>query len=239
MNKNSYTAANSIPIKLLLNPQWVREGKITPIHAQFMPTYKCNFSCSFCSCSKRNKDDEMSFDKVKLIINNLKIVGCKAVTITGGGEPLCHPQINQIIELFNHNNIKVGLATNGSLLNSKFISKSSSITWCRISASDNIIFNSSYCKKLEEVFNEYSNINWAFSYVVSEVPNEVNIANMVKFANKNNITHIRLVSDLFKSEKVNLDKISLFLREKKVDDSLVIYQHRQNYTRGGTVILVF
>ena len=45
MNKNSYTAANSIPIKLLLNPQWVREGKITPIHAQFMPTRKITLIC--------------------------------------------------------------------------------------------------------------------------------------------------------------------------------------------------
>lgn len=231
--RTSYTAADIIPLKVLLDKdllQSTQNGKIIPLHIQFMPTNKCNLKCVFCSCSERNKSLEMPFDDAKRIIDDCKLLGTKAVTISGGGEPLCYPNFEELIEYFNYRGIKIGMVTNGLLLhkiNSKTLSK---ITWCRISSGDDRDFNDNYNQQLHKVVTENNNVDWAFSHVITSRPNIDTIKKIIKFANEHNFTHVRLVADLFTPEFIDMRVIKSFL--SGLDDSLVIYQGRKEYTKG-------
>ena len=115
MNKESYTAASVLPTKLF-HKKVVEEGKIIPIHPQLYITNKCNLNCKFCSCSDRQKKLEMKFDEVKEVIDVLADRGAKAITFSGGGEPLMNPKINEIITYANLRGIEAGLVSNGVAL---------------------------------------------------------------------------------------------------------------------------
>ncbi len=228
----SFTAANSIPVKIFKNLDLVGDlnnGYIPPIHVQLMPTNKCNLNCSFCSCKKRNKKEGLTIGQIETLCRNLKKMGCKAATVTGGGEPLMHVDISLILDSLNNHGIKIGLVTNGLLLHRLKVDDLSKITWCRISCADERDF-----EKAEDIIEVAvkcgRNIDWAFSYVVGKNFNPDNLNKYVAFANKYKFTHVRVVSDLLDlSEVKNMDEIK---RAVIVDDSLVIYQGRKEFDPG-------
>ncbi len=235
--KDSYTSAEALPIKLINNEEVKKHigacSKILPIHAQFIPTNKCNLNCEFCSCSEVDRTKEMSMQDAFDLIDKLKALGTKAVTITGGGEPLMHPHINNILHYFNFMGIKIGMVSNGFLLNKLSMLGSLGITWCRISNGDDREFTQSYSEMLSNVVTNHPHIDWAFSHVTSPNPNYDEIEKVVTFANAHNFTHVRLVADLFRPEEVGMNKVKEELKKRGVDDSLVIYQGRQEPKRGG------
>jgi len=85
--KYSYAAASLFPIKILLNNglvKHIRENrKIPMVHVQLNPTNRCNRSCSFCSCSERNKSIELTHKRIVNVMKEVKKYGCQSVTITG------------------------------------------------------------------------------------------------------------------------------------------------------------
>ena len=225
MNKESYIAASTFPSKLL-HTKVVDEGKIIPMHIQLSPTNACNLNCDFCSCSDRDKKKELTFAQIKWILNVCAKRGTKAMTITGGGEPLLHPQINEIIRYADILGIEVGLVTNGILLDK--LKSHKNIIWCRISSSDDRVPAYEAIKKAITINPQ---TDWAFSYVITKNPNYLIIQELIHFSKKNNFTHIRLVSDLLDLKNVpdmKWVKASLI----GVDDSKVIYQGRKEYTKG-------
>jgi len=230
----SYTAADTIPIKLILDKELLestRKGIILPVHIQFMPTNKCNLNCPFCSCSMRDKELAMDFEDAKRIIDICAGLGTKAVTITGGGEPLCYPYFDELVNYFISRNIQIGLVTNGLLLHKAKADTLQKMTWCRISSGDDRAFSRQYSNSLHKAVSMAKNVDWAFSHVASSRPNMETIRRMILFANEHNFTHIRIVSDLFNPEEIALDAIKENLNG--IDDSLVIYQGRKEYTTGG------
>jgi len=228
----NFTAANSLPLKIINYIDLIKY-RLLPIHVQLIPTNVCNLNCSFCSCKGRDKKQVLEFSEIVKLVDSLVYLKCKAVTITGGGEPLTHPNIKAILELFYRHGIKVGLVTNGILLDSipgKYI------TWCRISCSDERYF---IRKRYETAVIKYPDIDWAFSYVLSNKPDIRNIAKFVKFSNEHKFTHIRIVSDLLNlDEATDMQFIKDGLKEFGIDDSLVIYQGRKNYTPGDRDCLI-
>jgi organic radical activating enzyme len=235
--KTSFTAADSIPLKVLLDPQLVmharEKNRLLPIHIQILPTNKCNMNCRFCSCSSRDKDLELDIDLARKIIDKCKQAGTKAVTITGGGEPLLYPHFDELVDCFASREIKIGLVSNGLLLYKTNKATLDKITWCRISNDDQRSFGQTYRKRLATVVGNSPQVDWAFSHVVSEQPNYEEIARIVDFANQHNFTHVRLVADLFQPEDVSMDGIKDYLRQHSVDDGKVVYQGRKSYLNGG------
>ena len=233
----SYTAAGNLPVKMLTDItllKSIKENKrIIPIHAQIMPTNKCNLNCSFCSCSKRKKNQEMKLNKIEDICESLSALQCKAVTITGGGEPLMHPDINEILHTFYRKNISIGLVTNGFLLDK--LDSLGCVSWMRISLGEDRNLTTLF-PIIERALNRNKNsTKFAFSYVVSENPNKVLIAKAITFANEHNFTHVRLVPDLFDVKTIasKMKEIADFLKECNIDDSKVIYQKRDEFTKGA------
>jgi MoaA/NifB/PqqE/SkfB family radical SAM enzyme len=225
MNKESFTAASTFPAKLL-HAKVIDNGKIIPIHIQLSPTNTCNLNCKFCSCSDRDKEKKLSLKQIMWILDVCSKRGTKSMTITGGGEPLLHIQINEIIKYANVKGIEVGLVTNGIFLDRLYYHPN--LTWCRISSADDRV--PAY-ETIIKAIAKNPNTDWAFSHVITKNPNYKIIRGLIDFANKNNFTHIRLVSDLLDLDKVpdiELTQENL----KDVDDTKVIYQERKEYTRG-------
>jgi len=216
----SYTSADSLPLKLLYNTE-IQEFK--PVHIQWLPTNRCNLNCPSCSCKQRNKSLEMKLSTALDVIENFAEMGTKAVTITGGGEPLMHPYIVEMIKAFARNNIKIGLVTNGLRL--KYIPRDvlELLTWCRISSMDDRSFSMGYAIDLAEVVK--AKIDWAFSHVVTPNPNFETIKSVVEFANRHGFTHVRLVADLLTPDQVDSKFTSIRQHLKGLDEK-VIYQPR-------------
>lgn len=92
-----------------------------PISVYMKITTECMLKCDFCSqkCSVENKiNNEMDFEKIKKILNNLRKIGVANIYYTGG-EPLMHRNIKDILEYGYKMGFKQFLVTNGVLFNNK------------------------------------------------------------------------------------------------------------------------
>jgi MoaA/NifB/PqqE/SkfB family radical SAM enzyme len=92
-----------------------------PIEAQIIPIRRCNLSCTYCnefdSFSKPVPTQEL-IHRVDL----LAALGTATITISGG-EPLLHPELDEIIKSIRGHGILAGLITNGYLLTSERIKR--------------------------------------------------------------------------------------------------------------------
>ena len=85
-----------------------------PVMAHIIPMRRCNLSCTYC-----NEYDEVSkpvpIETMKARIDDLARLGTTIVTISGG-EPLLHPELDDLIRHMRSRNIITGMITNGYLL---------------------------------------------------------------------------------------------------------------------------
>lgn len=237
ISKNSFTAADTLPIKLLKDEQVIRSINkhrvIPPVHIQFMPTNKCNLNCPFCSCANEDRNIEMKLSDAKKIIDICKKLGTRSVTITGGGSPSLHPDINEIIEHFISSGIEPAMVDNGLAFDKVSPKTLNKLVWCRISHADFRPFTDKYKEYLRGIVENCPNVDWSFSYVVSKTPDINKIGEVIKFANENNFTHIRLVADLFVPQEIDLDSVEYKIKKIGINDDKVIYQNRDMPDVGG------
>lgn len=235
-DKYSYTAASTVPIKMLLNKHLMEsifsDRKIIPIHPQIMLTNKCNQNCKFCSYSERDKTLEFDFKRAIDIIDELHTLGCDAITITGGGEPLLYPKLSEYIKYVFELNVDVGLVTNGLALINANKTMIERLIWCRISFDDSRKFDSKFIEGLDYAVKAGPTVDFAFSHVLSDNPAFEEITKLINYANKNKFTHIRIVTDIFKPNSEAMESVKKYMKEHKIDDSKVIYQDRTEHTTG-------
>lgn len=85
-----------------------------PILAHIIPMRRCNLSCTYC-----NEYDDSSkpvpLDVMQQRVDHLAKLGTTIVTISGG-EPLLHPELDQVIARVRSRGIISGMITNGYLL---------------------------------------------------------------------------------------------------------------------------
>lgn len=77
-------------------------------------TNSCNLNCSFCNNNKRDKKF-MSVEQFKHIIREIKPY-TDYVYLHVKGEPLLHPELEEIFKICSNNKIWVNITTNGTLL---------------------------------------------------------------------------------------------------------------------------
>jgi MoaA/NifB/PqqE/SkfB family radical SAM enzyme len=90
-----------------------------PVMAHIIPMRRCNLSCTYC-----NEYDDFS-KPVPLLtmcerIDHLRRLGTTIVTISGG-EPLLHPELDDLIRYIRSRGIITGMITNGYLLTAERI----------------------------------------------------------------------------------------------------------------------
>jgi MoaA/NifB/PqqE/SkfB family radical SAM enzyme len=85
-----------------------------PVMAQIVPMRYCNLSCAYC-----NEYDKVSepvpIEEMLRRIDDLARLGTSIITISGG-EPLTHPDLDQIIARIRQHGCIAGMITNGYLL---------------------------------------------------------------------------------------------------------------------------
>lgn len=232
MNNASYTSASVFPAKLMRSATIVamtRAGVIPPFHAQLIPTNKCNANCSFCSCQDRDKSLELPFEQAGWIIETLHGMGCKAITITGGGDPMVYPNINGLLVLGKIFDIEFGMVSNGIALHKLEPEGARGLKWVRVSCS-------SEADRLDlhrTNMLRYPDIDWALSYVVGARYDIESLRKHIQFAaDMPQVTHIRVVSDLVDLEHApHMSGLESDL-SKLCDTSKVIWQGRHHYTKG-------
>jgi MoaA/NifB/PqqE/SkfB family radical SAM enzyme len=85
-----------------------------PVMAQIVPMRRCNLACAYC-----NEYDDFSksvpLDEMLRRIDHLGRLGTSIITISGG-EPLLHPELDDIIRRIRRTGAMAGMITNGYLL---------------------------------------------------------------------------------------------------------------------------
>ena len=92
-----------------------------PILAHLIPIRRCNLACGYCN-EYDNYSPPVPLDDLFRRIDKLAELGTAAVTLSGG-EPLLHPEIEQIISRIRNHGMLTGLITNGYLLSREKILK--------------------------------------------------------------------------------------------------------------------
>ena len=115
---------------------------LPPIHLRIKPTNTCNQKCRYCAYLDKNLQlgndmnlkDMIPKEKMMEIIDDLDDMSVKAITFSGGGEPLCYPYFKETLMKLSKTNIKFAALTNGSRLKDDLaIIFSKYATWVRVS----------------------------------------------------------------------------------------------------------
>jgi len=112
-------------------------GTDHPILAHVIPMRRCNLACTYC-----NEFDDFSkpvpIEEMYRRIDKLGALGTSVVTISGG-EPLMHPELDDVIRRIRANGMVAGLITNGYLLVAERIQRlnRAGLEWLQISI-DNV-----------------------------------------------------------------------------------------------------
>lgn len=100
---------------------WGALHKDHPIMAHIIPIRRCNLACTYC-----NEFDDVSkpvdTDVILERVDRLGKLGTGIITISGG-EPLLHPELDQIIARIRSTGAITGLITNGYLLTAERIER--------------------------------------------------------------------------------------------------------------------
>ncbi|MGH9773959.1 MAG: radical SAM protein [Candidatus Acidiferrales bacterium] len=117
------TARKQIRRKLLAAHRKLREVRFLvkglastrhPLLAHIIPIRRCNLSCTYC-----NEFDDFSkpvpTEEMLRRVDRLGAMGTSIITISGG-EPLLHPELDEIITRIRQRGMTAGMITNGYLL---------------------------------------------------------------------------------------------------------------------------
>ena len=116
---------------------WALASTDHPLLAHIIPIRRCNLACEYC-----NEYDDFSkpvpTDVMFHRVDKLGALGTSVITISGG-EPLLHPELDQIIARIRKHGIVAGMITNGYLLMPDRIQKlnDAGLEWLQISI-DNV-----------------------------------------------------------------------------------------------------
>lgn len=135
---------------------------MAPVHVRIKPINRCNHNCWYCAYRfddlKLGEDmvesDVLSKDKIFEIVDDLIDMGVKAVTFSGGGEPLIYKPLPEVVEKLAAGGIKVATLTNGANLKGRVAEVFSTHgSWVRVSMDG--WDNKSYQEAREARDNEY------------------------------------------------------------------------------------
>lgn len=113
---------------------YINKKEVYPKIMELDPTSSCMFSCPDCINSNLvNKKNSFSNKELKRIINEFSSIGGKGIIFIGGGEPLAHPYFGEALKLCAEKNIRVGITTNGFLIDRYVDEIAKNSDWIRVS----------------------------------------------------------------------------------------------------------
>ena len=109
----------SLKLKQWVHPVHKRvETAFRPLRYLFLEiTARCNLSCLHCGsdCGKREAPGTLTVDQWKKAIDQIAhgFIPADVFLVVTGGEPLCHPQLSQILSHIRQHGFSYGLVSNG------------------------------------------------------------------------------------------------------------------------------
>lgn len=120
----------------LLNGQ-----RVAPIYVRIKPTNVCNQNCFYCVYAndrvfdgrKVDRRESISWECMEQTLHDLGNMGAKAVTFSGGGEPLCYHSIEKALHLTQDLGLDYSMITNGQALEGEVVEILKDAKWVRVS----------------------------------------------------------------------------------------------------------
>lgn len=192
---------------------WRNNSLVAPVHVRIKPINRCNHNCWY--CAYRFKDlklgedmdlsDVLPKEKMFEIIDDLIDMDVKAVTFSGGGEPLIYKPISEAVEKLAFGGIKVATLTNGTNLKGRIAEAFSDYgSWVRVSIDG--WDNESYKEARDARDKEFDIVmNNMANFLTRETKCVLGVSFIV---GKDNCGHIYEVCKLLKNIGVNHVKLS-------------------------------
>lgn len=119
-----------------------RKDLVAPVHIRIKPINHCNHNCWYCAYradqlqlgEQMDLKDRIPDDKMMEIADDVVAMGVKAVTFSGGGEPLLYKSLPEVIDRLAAGGVRVATLTNGSNLQGRMADAFANHgTWIRVS----------------------------------------------------------------------------------------------------------
>jgi len=204
-------------LKIVWHPEKLnslRERKITaPIYVRIKPTNKCNHRCFYCAydpdfgyvlSERLKREDEISREKMIEILQDFSEMGVKAITYSGGGEPLIYPYILEALKKTLEYGINLSVITNGQNLKGEIAEVLAKAKWVRISLDSSNAKTFSETRRIsEKSFDELikniknfakiknSDCEFGINFVVNE-KNFQSVYDSVKFFKNLGVNHVKI-----------------------------------------------
>jgi len=104
-------------LKLAYSPQAKQDEQFIPLVLSYNVTRECNMKCSHCyiNAAEKKLPDELSTEEAKKLMDQIAEVS-HPLLILSGGEPLLREDIYELIKYGNSKGLKMGLGSNGYLI---------------------------------------------------------------------------------------------------------------------------
>src|SRR6202044_1421540 len=136
-----------------------------PILVHIIPMRRCNLDCGYCN-EYDNVSKPVPLEEMKKRLDLLADMGTSMITISGG-EPLMHPELEEVVRHMRKRGIYAGMITNGFLLSKERIGKlnEAGLEFLQISI-DNVTPDEVSKKSLKTLD---SRLEWLAQYAVFQV----------------------------------------------------------------------
>ena len=156
------------------------------MHPSLYTTNKCNLKCKFCNSGHLDRTLSWSKEDTTKIVTILSNLGVKAVTLSGGGEPLIFEHFKLLIDKLRENDIQIGVITNGRLVGGVPRDTIDVLTWIRISVHSDNKFSSLRNQDLLSIIDSKAFLSFRYIYQSSsDIPDVIEAA---KFASSHGLT---------------------------------------------------
>jgi MoaA/NifB/PqqE/SkfB family radical SAM enzyme len=121
--------------------KFIKGERPAPIYLRIKPTNVCNQKCYYCAYADDqvlegrhvNHQDSIPWDIMNQTLCQIKEMGGKAVTFSGGGDPLCYHHITDTLRLVRDLKIDYSMITNGQGLEGESAEYLKNAKWVRVS----------------------------------------------------------------------------------------------------------
>lgn len=104
-----------------------------PMVVELDPTTACNLACHDCISANLLNQGGIDEERLMKLAEEFTKGGVRAVVLIGGGEPMAHPKFTELVNALHTSGIKVGVTTNGTLINRHFDACVNKTSWLRVS----------------------------------------------------------------------------------------------------------
>lgn len=165
------------------------KGIIRPVTLDINLTGYCNGTCDFCT-QKNIERVHLPLGLAKKGLKMYALAGAEGLEITGGGEPLMYPEINEVIRYAKAYNYSIGLITNGLLLDRLTQESLNRLSWLRVS------LNPIYHKGLEPPMKPEMHGVYGGNFVWERGMNEKELDWLIKAVEEKGFEYVKITPNV-------------------------------------------